>query len=151
MMRRLILSTALGALATIPALFFTQPAKAGLLFGESYCYPVVHIHENSAADHPGAYRDGYIQGRQSAGKRESYKPRTAGGEFAQGFEDGYYGRPFTGQKHVVPNTAQYYASGSCDTFSQFGGYDDYPFYRPYYHPFYGGYGNRHFYGGHHYR
>ncbi len=143
MMRRLFLN-AVGALAAIPTLFFTQPAEAGLFLGvgESYCYPVAHIHQNSAADHPGAYRDGYIQGRQSASKRESYKPRTAGGEFAQGFRDGYYGRPFTGQKYVVPDTVQYYASGPCDTFSLFDGYDNYPFYRPYHHPFHGGYGYR---------
>ena len=151
-MRRLIPNIALGALATIPtSLFFTQPARAGL--DGDYCYPVAHIYQ-SAADHPGAYKDGYVQGRQSASKRESYKPRTAGGEFAQGFEDGYYGRSFAGQKHFVPDTVQYYASGPCDNFSLDDGYDDFPSYREHdypFHPFYRGHGSHAFYGGHHYR
>jgi hypothetical protein len=150
MMKRLILSIALGALAAIPVLSFTRPAKAGILFGVDSCYPVAERYQNSAADHPGAYRDGYTQGRESARKGESFKPRTAGGEFARGFEDGYFGRAFTGQKVVVPDTVQYYASGDCGDFSLFGGYD-YPFYRGgYYHPFRGGYGYHSFHGGYGY-
>ena len=60
-MKRLILNIALGALTIPTSLFFTQPARAGL--DGDYCYPVAHIYQNSTADHPGAYKDGYVQGR----------------------------------------------------------------------------------------
>lgn len=68
-----------------------------------------------AADHPGAYRDGYREGEESASEGEAYEPRTAGGEFARGFEDGYYGRPFTGQQHEVSDRMETYTTQECDT------------------------------------
>lgn len=68
------------------------------------------------ADHPKAYEDGYRQGRQSARKSEDYRPRTAGGEFSRGFEDGYYNRPFTGQKYVIPNRVEHYTTQNYNTY-----------------------------------
>lgn len=65
----------------------------------SYCYPVTQWQvDEDPAYHPQAYADGYRQGQQSSRKGNAYKSRTAGGEFARGFDDGYYGREFKGQK-----------------------------------------------------
>ena len=36
-----------------------------------------------------AYQDGYSEGRESYRSAEAYRPRTSGGEFARGFDDGY--------------------------------------------------------------
>ncbi len=80
----------------------------------SYCYPVTNwVVDEDAAYHPQAYADGYRQGQQSAKKRNNYKPRTAGGEFARGFDDGYYGREFSGQKQTVPNEYKPYTTSQC--------------------------------------
>ncbi|MGK7945505.1 MAG: hypothetical protein AB4058_13645 [Microcystaceae cyanobacterium] len=49
------------------------------------------------ANHPSAYQDGYGEGRLSAQRGDKYEPRTAGGEFGRGFDDGYYGNNNTGQ------------------------------------------------------
>ncbi len=43
-----------------------------------------------------------------------YKPRTSGGEFARGFEDGYDRRGFTGQKHIVADRYRPYTTNGCD-------------------------------------
>jgi hypothetical protein len=72
--------------------------------------------DEDAAYHPQAYADGYRQGQQSAKKRNNYKPRTAGGEFARGFDDGYYGREFSGQKQTVPNEYKPYTTSQCSWF-----------------------------------
>lgn len=80
----------------------------------TYCYPVTQWYiDEDAGYHPQAYADGYRQGRASANNGNQYKPRTAGGEFARGFDDGYYGREFAGQKQVVPNTVQPYTTTQC--------------------------------------
>jgi hypothetical protein len=80
----------------------------------SYCYPVTQWSvDEDAAYHPQAYSDGYRQGRESAREGRDYKPRTAGGEFGRGFEDGYYGRKFSGQKQVVPNVVVPYTTTNC--------------------------------------
>ncbi len=71
------------------------------------CYP--DVRENSAY-HPQAYADGYTQGQRSSADGDKYERRTAGGEFARGFKDGYYGKEFVGQKIVVPDR---YVSGGC--------------------------------------
>ncbi len=113
-MKRLVTSTLL-ILAAVPAsVVFTAQALASTY---TDCYPVTQsrIIQNPA-DHPGAYADGYSEGRRSAGKREAYKPRTAGGEFARGFEDGYYKRPFTGQEYEVRDKVQHYTTQDCDTY-----------------------------------
>lgn len=117
-MNKIVCAT-LAGLATVPTfLFFTQPAKADWRVErkETYCYPVTtaQVHRN-AADHPNAYVDGYSEGRQSARKGQQYRPRTAGGEFARGFEDGYFGRRFTGQQYAVPDKVEYFAGQQCDT------------------------------------
>jgi hypothetical protein len=92
-----------------PPLYFGYPFR--------YCYPVTQwFVKQDPAYHPQAYADGYRQGRESAKKGKVYKPRTAGGEFARGFEDGYYGRAFTGQKQVVPNEYRPYTTTECDWF-----------------------------------
>lgn len=49
------------------------------------------------ANHPGAYADGYREGRMNAQKGEKYVARSGGGEFSRGFDDGYYGNKSTGQ------------------------------------------------------
>jgi hypothetical protein len=49
------------------------------------------------ANHPSAYNDGYREGRTNAQRGEKYVPRTGGGEFSRGFDDGYYGKKSTGQ------------------------------------------------------
>jgi hypothetical protein len=54
----------------------------------------------SDAYHPQAYDDGYREGINSKAKKETYQPRTAGGEFARGVEDGYFGRANTGQRYT---------------------------------------------------
>ncbi len=57
--------------------------------------------ERSDAYHAQAYSDGYREGIASKAKRETYQARTAGGEFARGFEDGYFGRATSGQRYTV--------------------------------------------------
>lgn len=52
-------------------------------------------HDN--ANHPNAYVDGYREGKMSAQKGEKYSPRTGGGEFGRGFDDGYNRKESTGQ------------------------------------------------------
>ena len=80
----------------------------------TYCYPVTQwFVDQDPAYHPRAYVDGYRQGRASASRGEAYKPRTAGGEFGRGFDDGYYGREFAGQKHTVPNVVRPYTTTQC--------------------------------------
>ena len=79
-----------------------------------FCYPYTQwLIKQDPADHPQAYADGYRQGRQSAEKGDKYKPRTAGGEFARGFEDGYYRKGFTGQKRVVADRYRAYTTPDC--------------------------------------
>ncbi len=111
-----IVATTLLTLSTVPAsIFFIQPAEADTT---THCYPVIQreVIQNSA-DHPSAYADGYSEGRQSAGNGEAYQPRTAGGEFARGFDDGYYGYPFAGQAYAVPNRVREYTTQHCDTYT----------------------------------
>lgn len=127
-MRRIIAGS-LSILTFIGTISNHQPVKADtVIITDSeeeysknkvkYCYPVVHksISED-AAFHPRAYRDGYRQGKESAIKGKSYKPRSAGGEFGRGFEDGYFGRRFTGQRHTIPNKVNTYTTRECQTYS----------------------------------
>lgn len=80
-----------------------------------YCYPTTQLYvDRDPGYHPHAYSDGYRQGRSSAKNGNTYKPRTAGGEFARGFDDGYYGREFAGQKNVVANVIEPYTTTECD-------------------------------------
>lgn len=107
-----IVSAALLSLVTgSTSLLFPQAAKADRVI---YCHPVAsnQVSKNSA-DHPHAYADGYREGEQTARTREAYKPRTAGGEFARGFEDGYFNRPYTGQQVVAPNRIEQYTAQDC--------------------------------------
>ena len=113
-MKRLVAATLL-TLAAVPlSLLFAPQAKASL-YDDCYLIPQSRILRNPA-DHPEAYADGYSEGRQSARKGKPYTPRTAGGEFARGFEDGYYGRSFTGQQYAVRDKVERYLSEECDTF-----------------------------------
>jgi hypothetical protein len=61
----------------------------------------------SDAYHPQAYNDGYREGIASKAKRETYQVRAAGGEFARGFEDGYFGRANSGQRYTVMPVKDY--------------------------------------------
>jgi hypothetical protein len=54
----------------------------------------------SDAYHPQAYNDGYRGGIASKARNETYQPRTVGGEFARGWEDGYFGRRNSGQRYT---------------------------------------------------
>ncbi|NJL61793.1 MAG: hypothetical protein HC903_08155 [Methylacidiphilales bacterium] len=80
-----------------------------------YCQPVTQwLLDQDPAYHPRAYSDGYRQGRESAKRGNKYKARTAGGEFARGFDDGYYGREFSGQKHIIANAYQPFITSECN-------------------------------------
>jgi len=83
----------------------------------NYCYPITEwLIDEDPAYHPQAYADGYRQGKNSAKKGQAYKSRTAGGEFGRGFDDGYYGREFAGQKQIVPNVVKPYTTRQCGYF-----------------------------------
>lgn len=130
-MKRLVAATLL-TLAVLPVSLIFAPQAQATIYDDCDLVPQVRIHRNPA-DHPDAYADGYSEGRQSIRKKEPYKPRTAGGEFARGFEDGYYGRSFTGQKYAVRDRVQYYTSQECDTFytpRRYWGRRPYYWYRP---------------------
>ncbi len=114
-MKRIVAATLL-TLSTAPAyLMITLPASASEKV--TVCNPVstTNIIRNPA-DHSGAYEDGYSEGRRSASKGEAYQPRTVGGEFGRGFEDGYFGNRFTGQEYAVRDRVEHYTTQQCDTF-----------------------------------
>jgi hypothetical protein len=100
MMKKALMSTLFGLATLSTSLLLPQAAKAAT---PVYCNYGIYS-QSEAADHFNAYADGYRQGQQSFRKGRAYQPRTAGGEFARGFEDGYFNRPYTGQKVVVANT-----------------------------------------------
>ncbi|MBD2606232.1 hypothetical protein H6G81_17275 [Scytonema hofmannii FACHB-248] len=82
-----------------------------------YCFPTTQWQVNQDPGyHPHAYSDGYRQGQNSAKKGDKYKPRTAGGEFARGFDDGYYGKEFAGQKNIVQNVIRPYTTTECSLY-----------------------------------
>jgi hypothetical protein len=82
-----------------------------------YCFPTTQWQVNEDPGyHPHAYSDGYRQGQSSAKKGQNYKPRTAGGEFARGFDDGYYGKEFVGQKNIVQNVIKPYTTTECSLY-----------------------------------
>ncbi|MBV8884325.1 MAG: hypothetical protein JO235_10070 [Chroococcidiopsidaceae cyanobacterium CP_BM_RX_35] len=108
-MNKLVLAALLGLATVSTSLLSPQAVKADEVIGGNYVTSRQAPRDYWAADHPRAYADGYRQGEQSARDKEAYRPRTAGGEFARGFEDGYFNRPYTGQKVVVlPPPAVYY-------------------------------------------
>jgi hypothetical protein len=97
-----------------PIFCFVLPAKAGQY---QHCYPVQKNRTvEDAGYHPNAYDNGYREGAESSRKQEPYQPRTAAGEFSRGFDDGYYGRPYTGQKNTVPNRKETYETSQCRTY-----------------------------------
>jgi hypothetical protein len=82
-----------------------------------YCFPTTQWQVNEDPGyHPHAYSDGYRQGQSSAKKGDKYKPRTAGGEFSRGFDDGYYGKEFAGQKNIVQNVIRPYTTTECSLY-----------------------------------
>jgi hypothetical protein len=127
-MKRIITVSIIALAATTGFLFNNQPAQAHRyherdrifnerLYPTRYCYPVTQwLVDQDPAYHPQAYADGYRQGQSSAKNGETYKPRSAGGEFARGFDDGYYGREFVGQKQIVPNEIKPYTTSDCGWF-----------------------------------
>ncbi|ALF54503.1 hypothetical protein ACX27_19295 [Nostoc piscinale CENA21] len=119
-----IMALSLLTLATITGLLVnTQSAEAHRRYyrhypyyrhSSYYCYPITKwIVDEDPAYHPQAYADGYRQGQAQAQRGNAYRPRTAGGEFSRGFDDGYYGREFAGQKHIVPNVVKPYTTTQC--------------------------------------
>jgi len=82
-----------------------------------YCFPTTQWQVNEDPGyHPHAYSNGYRQGQSSAKKGDKYNPRTAGGEFARGFDDGYYGKEFAGQKNIVQNVIRPYTTTECSLY-----------------------------------
>lgn len=79
------------------------------------CYPETYTDTSqNPGNHPSAYADGYRQGQQNRWAKNSYEPRAAGGEFGRGFDDGYWDRPYDGQRYVVPDTVQSYTTMQCE-------------------------------------
>jgi hypothetical protein len=68
----------------------------GICYEEQEKFSYTQVYRDNA-NHPNAYTDGYREGRMNAQRREKYAPRTGGGEFSRGFDDGYYGKESTGQ------------------------------------------------------
>lgn len=95
------------------SLLFPQAAKADRVV---YCHPITENRaiKESAVDQPHAYADGFREGEQSARNRVAYKPRTVGGEFARGFQDGYLNLPYAGQENVVPKTIVQHTTTVCN-------------------------------------
>lgn len=83
----------------------------------NFCYPVKKSRIiQDPGFHPNAYDDGYREGAETARKKEPYEPRTAGGEFSRGFDDGYYGRTYTTQQNTVPDRREFYTTNQCKTY-----------------------------------
>jgi hypothetical protein len=106
-----IVSIALLSLATLSTpVLFSQAARADQ---EVYCHPVTDKQASrNSSSHPHAYADGYQAGEQSFRDGVGYKPRTEGGEFARGFEDGYFNRPYSGLAMAQSVTQKCDESGS---------------------------------------
>ena len=100
-MKKLVLAALLGLATVSTSLISPQAVKADEVTSGNYVTGSQAAKDYWAADHPNAYADGFRQGEQSARDGKAYRPRTAGGEFARGFEDGYFNRPYTGQKVVI--------------------------------------------------
>ncbi|MEH1767206.1 hypothetical protein [Nostoc sp.] len=130
-MNKIVVAAIFSLIAGSTSLLFTQAAKADPIVS---CYPVTYnrVLKESAADHPHAYADGYREGEQTARNRVAYKPRTVGGEFARGFEDGYFNLPYTGQETVVPKTIVQHTAQVCNEDGYYTAAPPYPYaYNPY--------------------
>jgi hypothetical protein len=156
-MKKTVVAAIFSLIAGSTSLLFTQAAKADSIV---YCHPVTNnkVIQESVADRSHAYADGYREGEQSARNRVAYKPRTVGGEFARGFEDGYFNLPYSGQETVVPKTIVQHTTQVCNEDGYYTVappptyiYNPYAIYGPPY-PTFGinfGFGSG-FYGGRHY-
>ena len=100
-MKKIVIAALLSLATVSTSLISPQAVKADEVLSRNYDTASQADESHWAADHPHAYADGFRQGEQSARDRKAYRPRTAGGEFARGFEDGYFNRPYTGQKVVI--------------------------------------------------
>ncbi len=93
---------------------FGQTAVAGQI---QYCYPVKK--ERTLQDpgsHPNAYDDGYREGVAEAKQGKPFSTRTAGGEFSRGYEEGYRGQPYSGQRNTIPDRIDTYSQNQCRTY-----------------------------------
>lgn len=81
-------------------------------------YPKQYQTFRAPGYHPNAYDDGYREGTETARRGEAYQPRSSGGEFGRGFQEGYYHQPYTGQRNIVRDRRQAYATMQCRTFSE---------------------------------
>lgn len=82
-----------------------------------FCYPVKRVRIlRDPGNHPNAYDDGYREGAENDREGEAYEPRTAGGEFARGFDDGYYGRPYASQQNTVLDRSENYMASQCNNY-----------------------------------
>lgn len=99
---------------TLSPILTLLPAQAAQY---RHCYFVTRLRTvRDSANHPTAYLDGYREGLESARKGETYQPRSSGGEFARGFDDGYYGKPNTGQQYIAPDRQEPYQTKECKTY-----------------------------------
>lgn len=114
-MKRIVCASIL-TLSAVPAwLLFTAAAQAEVY---TYCYPVEEFYTIAdPGNHPNAYDDGYREGADVARRGQAYKLRSVGGEFARGFDDGYYGRPFTGQRNTIPNRRESRSTTKCNNYT----------------------------------
>ncbi|PSF36062.1 hypothetical protein C7H19_15075 [Aphanothece hegewaldii CCALA 016] len=71
---------------------------------ESICYNEAFsrtVMVKDSANHQKAYDHGYYEGKRERIEGKKYEHRTAGGEFARGYEDGFFDRNYAGQATVV--------------------------------------------------
>ena len=102
------------AILSLGLTFTSLPVQAAQY---QYCFNVKKSRTiRDAANHPTAYNDGYREGIQSAKNGDKYEPRSVGGEFARGFDDGYYGRTVTGQQYTVQDSQESYTGQECRTY-----------------------------------
>ncbi|MGB3208325.1 MAG: hypothetical protein WBB28_25350 [Crinalium sp.] len=92
-MKRIVLGAILTIATTPVFLLLNQPVQAQINYCDS-------SQTNNAGNHQNAYADGYREGQQSARDRQTYRPRTAGGNFDRGFYDGYYNRPYRDGRYL---------------------------------------------------
>ncbi len=96
-MKRIIASTLI--ILTIGSTFILYKEKAQ---AQANCW--TPSKDDDPANHSEAYSDGYRQGVESAQKREKYRPRVVGGEFARGFKEGYDDSPYNNLNSTVTRT-----------------------------------------------
>jgi hypothetical protein len=100
-MNKIISAALLTVVTGATPILFIHPALADRVI---YCTPETQTNvSRDPGNYPHAYADGYQDGQESFREGQDYRHQRQGGEFARGFQDGYYNHPYTGQKYVVPD------------------------------------------------